>query len=551
MDAPNVAGSQPARVLVVEDEQIVALELKERLSRLGHSVVGVVGSGEEAIERARSLVPDLVLMDIKLQGEMDGIEAAEAIRRAVDLPIVYLTAFADAATVRRAKVTEPYGYIVKPFQERELNVVVEVALYRHRVVRELERLRNRERFLGELSDEVASSLDRETILTRVMRLIVGDLADWCVVHLREGDGFRVVAIRHRDSQKGASYDCGARIPSIDALDLSRAIRDRETRLHSVADEADWANNLLGVKASSASQWAAEAAIVAPLMVRGDVLGTLTVASLGSARSLLSSDCAFVTEIARRLALGLDNAQLYADAQRAIRMRDDVLAIVSHDLKNPLTSVMANADQLLWAPDTITLEHALKNARTIRAAADRMNRLIDDLLDVAQIDGGRLSLELKSTAVAGLVAEAVAMFEVPAARRGVHVESTPVPEREVACDRDRVLQVLSNLIGNAVKFSPDGRSVLVGAEVRDRWLVLSVSDQAGGMTPAQQSHVFERYWQAPEALRKGSGLGLYIARGLIEAHGGRIWLESTFGEGSCFYFTLPLAAPPERWASPVP
>src|SRR5215470_2753915 len=128
---------RPAQILVVEDEQIVALELRDRLVRMGHVVPAIVATAEEAVERTERLHPDLVLMDIKLQGEMDGIEAAERIRRKLDIPIVYITAFADDQTVKRAKVTEPYGYLLKPFQERELHVAIEVAIHRHEMARRL------------------------------------------------------------------------------------------------------------------------------------------------------------------------------------------------------------------------------------------------------------------------------------------------------------------------------------------------------------------------------------------------------------------------------
>src|SRR5215510_3788057 len=136
---PEPAGIVPksAQILVAEDEQIVALELRDRLVRMGHAVLAIVATAEEAVEHTERLHPDLVLMDITLQGEMDGIEAAELIRRKWDIPIVYVTAFADDQTVKRAKITEPYGYLLKPFQERELHVVIEVAIHRHEMARRL------------------------------------------------------------------------------------------------------------------------------------------------------------------------------------------------------------------------------------------------------------------------------------------------------------------------------------------------------------------------------------------------------------------------------
>src|SRR5262245_31770918 len=119
-----------SKILIVEDEQIVALELRDRLARMGHEIVGVAVTGEDAVDQARRFEPDLVLMDVKLKGDMDGVEAAEVIGRSMDVAVVYLTAFADDRTLQRAKMTEPHGYIVKPFQDRELHVVIEVALYR-------------------------------------------------------------------------------------------------------------------------------------------------------------------------------------------------------------------------------------------------------------------------------------------------------------------------------------------------------------------------------------------------------------------------------------
>ncbi|MGH7930174.1 MAG: response regulator, partial [Candidatus Binatia bacterium] len=124
---------KPARIMIVEDEGVVALHLAQRLEELGHTVPVVVGSGPEAVRQAAAVHPDLVLMDIHLKGRMDGIEAAEEIRAKDDIPIVYLTAYADEPTLQRAKITEPYGYVLKPFQTRDLQITIEMALYKHRM----------------------------------------------------------------------------------------------------------------------------------------------------------------------------------------------------------------------------------------------------------------------------------------------------------------------------------------------------------------------------------------------------------------------------------
>ncbi|OPY16384.1 MAG: two-component response regulator [Methanomethylovorans sp. PtaU1.Bin073] len=122
-----------AKILVVEDENIVALEIKKRLQKLGYIVPGVASTGEDAIIKAEGILPDLVLMDIMLKGEIDGIRAAGEIRSRFNMPVIYLTAYSDEETLERAKLTEPYGYILKPFEEEDLRTTIEIALYRHQV----------------------------------------------------------------------------------------------------------------------------------------------------------------------------------------------------------------------------------------------------------------------------------------------------------------------------------------------------------------------------------------------------------------------------------
>ena len=649
------AASAPTKILIVEDEQIVALELQDQLTHMGHSVAGIVASGEEAVEQARRLRPQLVLMDIRLQGKLDGIEAAELIRQEADIPIVYLTAFADEATLQRAKVTQPYGYILKPFQERELHVIIEVSLYRHRAARELreaeawrhaliqsvadavlatsedgrvkvlnpmaealtgwkeqeaigrplgdvfkvfqlpegtgekweattakslltktgkmipievaltpildptnaplgavwifrdisehKHLQDRQRFMAKASGEVSSSLDREMILTKLATLIVGSLADWCVIHLRGASGaLYIAAFAHREPEKNAfaphlrdvALGNGNR-----ATEIDNVARSGRAVLAVDVTEAGWTKAALGIDGSLVPGLGAASAVIVPLTMRGETLGTLSMVSERRDCRFTDADLAFTEELGRRMAAGIDNAQLYAEAQHAIRMREGILAIVSHDLRSPLSSISLNADQLLMKPEKLWAERVMKNANTIRRATQKMSRMIGDLLDMASIDGERLSLDLRPHKAADLLAEARSMFEAPALDRSVNLVFTALPDAEVLCDRDRVLQVLSNLIENALKFSPEGRSIAVQAEVGGRAVQFSVSDQAGGINPDQVGHIFERHWQAPEALRKGSGLGLYIAKGIVEAHGGRIWVDSTPGVGSTFHFSVPL------------
>jgi PAS domain S-box-containing protein len=168
-----------ASILIVEDENIIALDIKTTLTNLGYAVPALASTGEEAIEKVAELDPDLVLMDIHLRGAMDGVDAAEAIRSRFDVPVVYLTAYADPATVGRARVTEPYGYVLKPFDERELHVVIEMALYRHRMASEL---KDSERWLSATLRSIGDGVIAVDHLWRVrfMNPVAENLTGWPV-----------------------------------------------------------------------------------------------------------------------------------------------------------------------------------------------------------------------------------------------------------------------------------------------------------------------------------------------------------------------------------
>jgi PAS domain S-box-containing protein len=177
--------SGPASILVVEDEAAVALDIRATLERLGYAVPAAVGRGRDAIERASALRPDLVLMDIHLRGDMDGVETAQHVRQVLDIPVIYLTAYADPATLQRARVTEPYGYLLKPFHERELHIVIEMALYRHEMER---RLRESERWLTATLRSIGESViatDAEwriRFMSRAAERLTGWKADEAVEH---------------------------------------------------------------------------------------------------------------------------------------------------------------------------------------------------------------------------------------------------------------------------------------------------------------------------------------------------------------------------------
>lgn len=228
--------------------------------------------------------------------------------------------------------------------------------------------------------------------------------------------------------------------------------------------------------------------------------------------------------------------------RAVRARDDLLAVVSHDLKGPLSAIRLSAAMVQRKVRPEAGDARLqRHIELVQRSTDRMSAIIQDLLDAAAVDVGRLSLTLREEDAGALVDEAVLLAQPVADQRGHALTVDKQRERlGVVCDRERVLRVLANLISNAIKYTPEGGSIRVTVAPRGRAACVSVTDTGIGMRPAELRRVFDPYFRAAPRSSEGSGLGLYIAKGIVEAHGGRIWAESEVGVGSSFHFTLPLS-----------
>jgi signal transduction histidine kinase len=233
----------------------------------------------------------------------------------------------------------------------------------------------------------------------------------------------------------------------------------------------------------------------------------------------------------------------AEAEAAVATREELLAIVSHDLRNPLGVIVTSASVLQRTPlEGNEGERVHTSAQIILRSADRMNRLIADLLDLAQIQAGQLAVEQKPQDVEELLREGLEMLRPLAARKDLKLDAMTSGNLPVQCDRERVLQILSNLVGNAIKFTPDGGSIFIEAQATGREARFSVRDTGEGISEEELPRIFDRFWQAQKTNRTGIGLGLSIAKGLVEAHGGHLWVESKLGVGTTFFFTLPLGEP---------
>jgi signal transduction histidine kinase len=221
-----------------------------------------------------------------------------------------------------------------------------------------------------------------------------------------------------------------------------------------------------------------------------------------------------------------------------RACEEVLAAVAHDLRNPLNLVSVTT-QLLMEPDLEPERRKAVFAINVRAV-ERMNRLIGDLLDVVRMEAGRLSLTFASCDLAQVLVETMESFQTRATEQGLSLALSPEPPSAIVqADKERLLQMIDNLVGNALKFTPRGGCVSVGGYVEPDEVRVTVADTGPGIPEEQRERLFDRFWQAQGADRRGLGLGLHIAKSIAEAHGGRLWVESTIGSGSTFHFAMPV------------
>jgi signal transduction histidine kinase/CheY-like chemotaxis protein len=277
-------------------------------------------------------------------------------------------------------------------------------------------------------------------------------------------------------------------------------------------------------------------IVVPLTVWGRTFGALTFATAESGRFYSPAYFRVAQTVASRVAIAIENVRLFAERTRAVAARDTVLAVVSHDLRNPLNAIQLKAHLISRSPDS----QRRREGDFIARRASEMDRLIQDLLDISSIEAGRLRLEKSRQAVLQMLKDAFAVWESQAAQKslGLAWECPGADELALDCDPNRILQVLNNLIGNAIKFTEPGGSIQVRVEPRADEICFSVTDSGPGIPEADLPQIFDRFTRASKGARPGTGLGLSIAKGIVEAHGGRIWAETQAGVGSTFYFTLP-------------
>ena len=554
------------RILVVDDDAVDRMAVRRALDAIGEQVEVVEAADATSARAALGQGDfDCVFLDYRLpDGDgKDVLRAARELRSVV--PIVMLTGYGDeqvAVEIMQAgasdyipksalssdRLARSLGYVRRLREARVRTRAVEEALHRSAV-----QLRG----LANAALEINRTFDIDMVLQTAAdsaRTIMG--AHYAVAAVSRGSG--------RDSQGGASRPAGE-ARAISTSDRYSGYGGDAGEIAAGRDptpEAIALRDIACARGSARSEccgegtgllWPCEGSLppshplyrgwTAACLVAssGELFGVLYVADAGD-REFDDRDESVLAQLAQVASSALENARLYHEAREAVRARDEVLAVVSHDLRNPLATIQMGAQFLLdLSPEEDRRITARRQLEAVCRSARHANRLIEDLLDVARLELGHFTLDRSVEEIESIVTEAAYAVEGVAGGLAIErvVRGTLPP---LLIDKERVTQVFSNLIGNAVKFTPAGGTVTVGAEPGEGCVRCFVRDTGRGIEHEELPHIFDRYWQAPSGqTRRGAGLGLAIAKGIVEAHGGRIWVESRPGEGSEFSFTLPLAA----------
>jgi two-component system cell cycle sensor histidine kinase/response regulator CckA len=497
-------------VLVVEDERVVAKDLQRTLTNLGYEVPITVATADDAIRAASERCPDLVLMDIRIKGARDGIETAEILKSQFDVPVVYLTAYADQQTVARAKLTEPHAYLLKPVKVDELRTAVEIAIYKHEMER---RHRERERWfattLRSIGDAVIST-DAEGCIT-LMNPMAESMTGFQTSEVRGKRLSEIMRLIDETTQEVVEDPVAQVLRAGKVMHVRGAIVARAGEQRIIADSAapilDEAGKLLGV-----------------VVVFRDVSES------------------------RRLERRLEFAERLASL-------GTLAAGVAHELNNPLSFVVANVDfalkelkraepqlaSLPWLDDVL---HALAEAQI---GVDRVTQIVSELRSFARpatVPFGRIDVNR-------LLSSSLDMVAHQLGRVRVTTTYTTIPA--VLANETRLGQVFMNLLVNA------GQAVTAGGAIGeiyirtgvtdDGQIVIEVRDDGCGMAPDVLKRIFDPFFTTKEPGR-GTGLGLAVCHGVVTSLGGDIEVKSKVGEGTQFFVTLP-PAPPEATSTLVP
>jgi PAS domain S-box-containing protein len=501
---------EKTRILIVEDEPLIGLEIKNILNDLDYLVTSIVNSGEKAIERVEVDKPDIILMDIRLEGKMDGIDAAEVIRSRFHIPVIFSTAYLDEEKIDRAKITMPFGYLIKPFKERDLKVTIEMALYVMKVDSER---RGAQKVLAE------SEIRYRGLLNNLNAGVVVHAADTSII-LSNPKASKILGLSEEqmtgkeaiDPQWQFLHENGSPV-LIDDYPVNRVISTKK----------ELQNLVMGVMRpqTNDSVW---------VLVNG---------------LPIFDNNKEIVEVVISFSDITEYKQAKEQAEFANRAKSEFLANMGHEIRTPLNVIMGFSQLLLKKNETLSMPDSYNNVlQNIITGGEKLSSIINDILDLSKIDAGKMTLSTKTLSLRQLLETVHHNNKMQAKKKNLnftyHLDAAlPAFFRS---DPIRLNQILMNLTANAIKFTPQNKAVILKAIKEKDKILFQVFDQGIGIPEDKQKIIFAPFEQIDGSSTRsygGTGLGLAIVKKTVELLKGSIKVQSTVGEGSCFTVSIPL------------
>lgn len=532
------------QILVVDDDPGFR-QVVEVILRKNNYQVATVATAEEAMTLARKQFYNVAILDISLP-DMPGTEVlTELLEIHPDLMAIMLTGYSSLQSAVQSLNRGAFAYLEKPLEpERLLSVITQgldkqrLILENRHLVQELAQRNYEASILLSVSQAVAQSLDLEQILESALWQVSRSLhVGTSMVHLYEDD--HLVLKGHY----GLSPEITERLKTteIEGGIMGNIFQRSEPEIINQLNP-DEARDLFPLAQEGYQSYAG-----IPLTMAGVNVGVMGIADRTNTE-FSARQMELFYAIGREISIAVRNAQLYEEASsaRALKeldaLRTQILATVSHELRTPLASIKGYASTILQPDVTFDGETMLEFVQIIDNEADSLGRLIDELLVMSRLESGTLEVKCECRKLSDVVTSIRDRLEHLAVKHRLRISvSSNLPP--VTIDEDRIWEVITNLVENAVKYTPEGKEISIKGIRNDKDVVISVADSGIGIPQAYHQKIFDRFCQVTDTLigkRSGAGLGLCICRGIVEAHGGKIWVESEPGKGAKFSFSLPLA-----------
>ena len=516
-----------ASILIVEDNNIVMLELKNRLEDMGYKVTDTASSGIEAVKKAKIHSPDLIMMDIRIKGEIDGIETAGRIRKDLDIPVLYLTAHSDEDTLRRAKFTEPYGFIIKPYEERELFSTIEMALYKHEMERKLKKSEER----------------LKTLLKAIPDIMLRYKNDGTILDYHVHD---------REKLSPHTELVGEKISDV----LEKKLAEKILELSKKAVET---NQVQIFEHESYVEMQTVHKEIRILNIRPEQQGNDSDECIVILRDITDRKTAqtemlkYLSEIKqskntlemKTLELSILNNKLN-ESEEELRVlnasKDKFFSVVAHDLRTPFCAILGLAEFLSSEFENVS-EQELKNiAESLVKSSKSTLNLLENLLQWGGVKTKRIEFNPEPINLTSLIHRMLEQYKNNALSKNISLDFKKPSQIKVYADLNMVETVFRNLISDAIKFTYEGGKVIVSAGEKNGFAEINIVDNSMGMDSETISRLFrtDQNISIPATKNENdSGFGLILCKEFIEMNRGEFFVESEAENGSVLRFTLPL------------